>query len=194
MDTYKKYKNISTILLHNAKQNYFINFVDKHKQNSHTLWSLINRHLGRNVKSSCNLNTTSDKLNDYFVESGTNGVKHLHSNGHFQHYMRNRVKDLFFFAPVVEQNLLNCTSSLPMKNSISFDLLDTNFIRKIAHNIKISLVKIINKSFVSGTVPDFTKIAEISPVFKSSDHKNYRPISLCLFYLNFLKKLCTPGL
>ena len=134
LDTYKKYKNISTILLHNAKQNYFINFVNKHKQNSHALWSLINRHLGRNVKSSCNLNTTPDKLNDYFVESGTNGVKHLHSNGHFQHYMRNRVKESFFFAPVVEQDLLNYISSLPMKNSVSFDLLDTNFIRKINKN------------------------------------------------------------
>ena len=47
--------------------------------------------------------------------------------------MRNRVTDSFFFAPEVEQELLNCASSLPMKNSVGFDLLDINFVKKIAY-------------------------------------------------------------
>ena len=82
LDTYKKYKNILTIILRSAKQNSFINFCIKYKQNLSALWSLINRHLGKNVKSSCNVNITPDKLNDYFVESETNAVNHQHSSGH----------------------------------------------------------------------------------------------------------------
>ena len=63
-----------------------------------------------------------------------------------------------------------------MKSSGGFDLFDTKFVKKIAYYIKIPLVKIINKSFFSGTVSDFTRIAKIISVFKSGDpnnHKNY---------------------
>ena len=57
LNAYKKYRNKLNSLLRIAKQNYYQEIVNKHKQDSKALWNMINLFLNR--KSTKNRSTIS---------------------------------------------------------------------------------------------------------------------------------------
>ena len=69
-----------------------------------------------------------------------------------------------------------------LKNkSGGLDHINSIVLKKISKYISKPLSKIINKCITTGCYPDYFKIAEIVPTYKSKDtkaHTNYRPISL----------------
>ena len=90
------------------------------------------------------------------------------------------------------QEIINVTNLLKPKLSCGHDGLSVKLIKSSINTIAVPLVKIFNKSFVSGIFPDALKIAHIAPVFKSGDKndvKNYRPISLLPTLSKILEKL-----
>ena len=65
-------------------------------------------------------------------------------------------------------------------------------IKIIGNNIVQPLCNIINKSLITGTVPNNTKIAKIIPLFKNKDNRimsNYRSISLLLSIFKIIEKV-----
>jgi hypothetical protein len=99
--------------------------------------------------------------------------------------MPNRQLNSLFLSPVSNDELLHCIHSLSNKKSCDLDGLSVVLLKKIAHSIVLPLTIIINKSFSSGIVPQFCKIARVIPLYKSgdkSDYHNYRPILFfCIF-------------
>ena len=76
---------------------------------------------------------------------------------------------------------MNIVNSLPNKTSSGFDGLYTKNLKIIFPYISCVLLKIINKSFLSGVFPDILKIACILPLHKGSSLDkmiNFHPISI----------------
>jgi hypothetical protein len=190
---YKKYRNLLTRLLRLAKKNYYTNFIASHKKDSRAMWTFINTHLGRNTSTKSSLpNIHADVLNNFFAEAGPNAVKHLSLNDNYQTYMSNKIPDSMFLAPVCDKELINCVRALHPKHSASFDDLSVYSLKRIINHIAVPLTQIFNKSFQSGIVPDFCKIARVVPIYKSgdsSDYTNYRPISILPALSKILEKL-----
>ena len=68
---------------------------------------------------------------------------------------------------------------LRRKKAHGIDELPPNLLKDVANEISKPLVFIINKSLLSGIVPDLWKISKVTPLYKSdskSDFSNYRSI------------------
>ena len=191
--SYKECKNKLTTLLRVAKKNYFISFANEHRKNAKAMWSLINKCIGRGFnKCSALADMNPIILNNYFVESGPNAVKNLKTNVSFRKYLKNGISESIFLSPVNDYELMQCVNTIASKHSKGCDGLSVYTLKQIISCIVSPLTKIINKIYLYGIVPDFCKIAEIVPVFKSgdvSDYKNYRPISILPAISKLFEKL-----
>ncbi len=70
---------------------------------------------------------------------------------------------------------------MKLKTSYGYDEIPTKILKASVYNIISPLTHIINRSLMTGIVPDQLKIAKILPIYKAADSKllkNYRPISL----------------
>ena len=70
---------------------------------------------------------------------------------------------------------------LRRKKAHRIDELPPNLLKDVANEISKPLAFIINKSLLSGIVPDLWKISKVTSLYKSdskSDFHNYRPISV----------------
>jgi retron-type reverse transcriptase len=97
-----------------------------------------------------------------------------------------------FLSPVNKDEVIRCTGSFATKHSKGFDGISVYVLKRIIDYIAAPLTKIINKSYETGTVPDFCKLARIVPIYKSgdkADHKNYRPISILPAISKIFEKL-----
>ena len=156
LEYYKSYKNRFTLLLRNAKKDYFTNYSNKHKSNTKAVWSLINNYLNKtkNVKD-CMI--SAEEMNNYFASAGPNSVKHLKTPTQEQsfQYMPVSLCNSFFI------EILSCVQTLKGKLSSGFDNISMYFIKKIIHQIVHPLSKIINKSFSLGLFPSYVKLLKL---------------------------------
>lgn len=78
--------------------------------------------------------------------------------------------------------LQQINSNLKMKKCPGFDLITTEILRHLPHNVILKITQIINASFKMQYVPSFWKVAEVIMIPKPgkplTDVKSYRPISL----------------
>ena len=77
------------------------------------------------------------------------------------------------------------------KKSSGIDNISIEVIKLALPFIAEPLSSLVNNSFVHGVVPDALKTARVCPVYKSGDKSeftNYRPISIYLVSLNYLRK------
>ena len=99
-----------------------------------------------------------------------------------------------FLYPVARSKVRVTTNNLKAKLSQEYDSISTKLLKKTISNILQPINHIINISFVTGIVPQDLKIAEVIPIYKSSDQsllQNYRPISLLSVFSKILEKLCS---
>ena len=88
--------------------------------------------------------------------------------------------------------MINTTSKLKTKTSSGHDKISTKLLKETINNIAEPITHIINKSFLTGVVPNNMKIAKVVPIYKASDNnllKNYRPISLLTSFSKLLEKI-----
>ena len=81
---------------------------------------------------------------------------------------------------------------LRRKKAHGIDELPPNLLKDVANEISKPLAFIINKSLLSGIVPDLWKISKITSLYKSdskSDFNNYRPISVLLCLSKVLEQV-----
>ena len=86
-----------------------------------------------------------------------------------------------FLETVDQYDILKIVNKMKPKTSFGYDDISTKIIKDSILNILSPVTHIINRSLITGTVPDNLKIARIIPIHKAADPKllkNYRPISL----------------
>ena len=97
-----------------------------------------------------------------------------------------------FFWPNDENELENISSDLKSNSSAGHNELPSNILSTSINAFLKPLTRIINCSLTTGIVPDNTKIAKITPVFKTDDKhdmNNYRLISILPYFSKILEKV-----
>lgn len=94
--------------------------------------------------------------------------------------------------PLTITEISNACDQLQSKNSLDFNNLSMNFLKKVISNIFVPLAHVFSLSLSSGVVPQQLKIAKVVPVYKSGckdSMDNYRPISLLGCFSKVLEKI-----
>jgi hypothetical protein len=71
-----------------------------------------------------------------------------------------------FFEPVTEHELLNEINNLNENKSAGHDEISAKMIKTIGEEIVKPLTHIYNSTFLTGKIPNFLKIALVTPIFK----------------------------
>lgn len=211
-DKYKKYRNILTSVLRNAKKLYYGSLFGKYEGNSSKTWKTVNELLGRQSVSNAVVNRlcretngvvhdTSkpseivEVFNDFFVSVGprlAEGIDFEQNHPSFEHYLCNPNTESFFWSPITYIETENMLLSCDRKKASGHDNLPVKLLMDGAHNISCPLSYIFNLSLQSGNFPNSMKIAKVSPVYKKGDKTepgNYRPISVLSVISKVFEKL-----
>ena len=135
-------------------------------------------HFNINEKQITDKKEIADKLNSFFINIGPKLANELDPVGKpdFTSYLNiNKLKTVFKFTPIEEEETKNIITNLKPKYSSRHDIMTS------INSIGKPLTCIINQSLKTGRFPSKLKVAHIIPIFKKGDEhdfNNYRPISL----------------
>ena len=207
---YKKYRNMLTTILRNAKKLYYGDLFKKHKGNTRKTWNTINELLGKNNGSkdfveklnhkvndvqieSNNPTEVAEIFNDFFVNVGNNLAQQFpNTNTQFDHYLGDPVPESFFWLPITRVEIENVLKGSNRKKACGHDNVPMNLICDAAEYISQPLSFIFNLSLQSGQFPSCLKIAKVSPVYKKgakNEPDNDRPISVLLVLSKIFEKI-----
>ena len=124
----------------------------------------------------------ADSFNDYFASIGQITGKNVpKTKTNYTNYLNTPVLNSIYLENVEPNQVADIINKLKPKNSSGHDNISTKIVKASIVNIINPLTHIINLSLNSGIFPDELKIANVIPVYKSSEAdklQNYRPISL----------------
>ena len=203
---YIKFRNLFNKTKRAAKIKYYHDQIVQARTDSAKTWNILNKLIGKSnnkndVTSFFNINGTllndkniiSNAFCDFFSEIGpTLANKIPASNVPFSSFLKNNFDDTIFLAPTDSEEIYKIISNLRPKKSCGIDGISNDIIKKLASEIKLPLSIAINKSLLTGNVPDILKIAKIVPIYKAKDKQsltNYRPISLLPNISKILEKV-----
>jgi len=96
-----------------------------------------------------------------------------------------------FLETIEPDQVLEIKNKVKPKLSTGDDEISSKLPQESIEYIKYPLTHIINRSIITGIVPNQLKIAKVIPIHKSADPtelKNYRPISLLPTFRKYLKR------
>ena len=208
-EQYKSYRRTLKHLIKSAKQKYFFNEFDKHKNNKKKTWQIINKLRGKsksNIKSSFIIDNEritcrriiANKFNEYFVSlaknlntSAYNEVP-LTSYPSFRTYFSRQCATSIFMEDCDPEEIMNIISEF--ENGKSSDIPIT-LIKNAASIMSPTLARLYNNCIAEGYFPNILKIGKITPIYKKGNKElieNYRPVStLPIFGKNFEKIIWT---
>ena len=204
--TFSSYNNLYNKVKRATKANYYHVIIEENKFNMKKTWIVLNEIIGRkndksNFAQECIIggNSVKDKtiiaesFNDYFSKIGHETGQNVPSTDvNYSDFLSNQHPYSMFIDPVVPCDITNTAHKLKSKSSFGHDEISTKLLKQTINNITLPITHIVNRSFITGIVPDQMKIAKVVPVFKSSDRssiKNYRPISLLTSFSKLLEKI-----
>ena len=166
-------------MIRQARKTYYSNEMNKNKNNTNSVWKLINTLIGKNCKTDntdtfCHNDTNPTEVcntfNNYFTNIGPNLAEQINtSNGHFTQYLSTPSEKSLFFNPTNVHEILDIVKLLNSSKSSGFDGISVCIIKKkIIHNIVDPLSHIFNLSLSTGICPNSLKIAKIISIFKKS--------------------------
>ena len=170
-----------TSIIRERKKQYFANFCENNRINTKIIWQQINQILGGDRSTVNNLNLNSDKINQFFANLGPTIIANLPSPTFSHQKFVRSVNNTFYVTEVTANELMNVVYSQPNKTSSGFGGLSTKNLKLIFPYISCVLLKIVNKSFMSGIFPDILKIARVLPLYKEGSLNKmikFRPISI----------------
>ena len=200
-DRYKKFRNILTLVIKNAKRNYYSDILKQNRHDTRKTWQTINELLcGKKVsgkgtdiekltihKNGGSRVITDDheiasEFNKFFVDIGKNLADKIPQNdADYTAYLGPKLSKTLFWKPVTEKEIENHISALDVNKSCGYDNISARLLRDASHFISLPLSHIFNLSLQEGKFPDALKIAKVTPIYKKGPKDipgNYRPISV----------------
>ena len=210
-ENYCNYRNIYTKMIKLAKKMYFQDKLAKHQSDVKKTWEIIrqainNKHKKSNsIQSIIHNNVTfndplliANEFNLFFTKVAhkiLEDIKPTKSQLTTQKIKPSpniQVPFSFNDNPLTIQEISNAIDSLKPKNTLDFEGISSNFLRKISCAILKPLFYVYRSSFKNSVVPSQFKTAKIVPIFKSGDDSqidNYRPIALLSSFSKILEKI-----
>jgi hypothetical protein len=197
---YKQYRNIYNKLKRNAKQLYYQQEFNKHKNSVKKTWQVLNSIINKTSNKfsildffSSEPKTIAQNFCNYFTDAGPNLAKNIPMGKHLpEHYMKGSFPNSFYLTPTDQDEVIKVISSLKTSSSSGHDDISSTWAKKIGPGLAIPLTHLINMSIEQGTVPSALKIAKVIPVHKKEDksqYGNYRPISLLPTFSKIYEKI-----
>ena len=141
-------------------------------------------HFNINEKQITGKKEIAEKLNNFFINIGPKLANELDPVGKpdFKSYLNiNKLKTVFKFTPIEEEETKTIIKNLKPKNSSGHDSISLILLKASINSIANPLTCIINQSLKTRRFPSKLKVAKIISIFKKGDEhdfNNYRPISL----------------
>ena len=113
-------------------------------------------------------------------------------NNSFEKHLKGNYQSSFFLNPITKNELEVELKNMKSKKSFGFDGIMTNIVKLSAKEISKPPTNIFNLTFSTGVIPDDSKVALITPIFKGNDAmncENYRPISVLVCFSKLLERL-----
>ena len=110
----------------------------------------------------------------------------------YESYLNGNYVDSMFIEPVTEYELQIEINKLSENKSAGHDDISANMIKIISGEVMKPLAYIYNLSFETGKIPNYLKIALVTPIFKAKENnqfENYRLISVLTCFSKLLEKL-----
>ena len=201
---YKRYRNTLTKLITEAERTHYDLLLKENKHNLKKSWTVLKEIINKKKENkSCskfilNGNITADKtkiadgFNKFFVNVGpTLSSKIPSDNRSPTTYMKNKVDESMFIAPVVDEEIISIIKNLK-NGSSGWDNISTRVISHAKHSFIKPLSHVMNLSLMTGVFPQELKVARVIPIFKSGESdlfSNYRPVSVLPIFSKILERL-----
>lgn len=201
-EVYKESRNCVKTKLKNAARNHIFDEVKEHKNNSGSLWKIINNVIPSKEKEtqvySKDRKSIVEDFNQFFTSVGRNAAVTAASLAKdndiallnpFSHVITYPPDQQFNFRSVTCTEVQRIIMAMPSNKSPGPDKINMRVIKDCLPIILGPLTHIINCSLMTGMFPDLWKISEVIPLLKDGDHEvasNNRPLSL----LVVVSKVC----
>jgi hypothetical protein len=206
LDRYRDYRNYYNTLIRQAKQNYYLENLNRNVKNPKRSWELLKEAANLNKSKSSIDKIDKDgqiltdpldianEFNDFFTSVGVKIAESIEPTSvkpeEFMPLLDN-IQNLDL-GTTSQVHICDIIKSLKTKNSCDTDGLSTKLLQKLATEISWPLAHIFRLSLNSGVFPARLKCSRTVPIFKAGRADlcdNYRPISLLSTLSKILEKM-----
>ncbi len=201
----KRLRNKLNNLRNKLKSEDFQQKLDENKNDPRGLWKTLKTILPGKTKSDIPAVSTqdgmvndkqevADAMNNFFSSIGEKlaaKFDHVDDKCSPESFL-NCSDHLFKFAPVTEDQVFKCLSSLDTKKATGLDGISSRLLKAGAGPLSIPLTHLFNYSLSNGQVPQKWKSSRVTPLFKEGsrdDVNNYRPISVIPVVMKIFERL-----
>ena len=202
---YKRFKNRLNHLLRVAERKFLSDLIMKHKSNLKKTWQIMKGVINKNkYKPNCNKFNHNGKIiddgkeianrfNNFFVNVGTNLASKIPIvDKRPSDYMKHiNIENVFEASIVSEDEIFKIITNFK-DSAAGWDGIKPSVIKHVKNSVLQPLAHICNLSFTTGRFPNALKIANVIPIYKSSDEmefSNYRPVSILPVFSKILERL-----
>ena len=100
--------------------------------------------------------------------------------------------DLFYFSEVTSNEVKSLMNRIDHKKGPGYDNIPPKLVKEASDEFTVPITSLINESLRLGHFPDGLKMAELAPLFKSSDclsEGNYRPVSILICFSKIFERV-----
>ncbi|KAK3919289.1 putative RNA-directed DNA polymerase from transposon BS [Frankliniella fusca] len=187
----KIYKRIYKRVLKCAKKLSIIEEVKTSKNMSKTVWSIINKSMGKTkaphenikVKVDTEIEAYSDpeKVAEAFNDFFGNVAKDLQNGNNSMGTSGRQQQQSMFLSPVTKNDVIIAIMNLKNKKCSGNDDVSDDILKKCHTEILEPLLSIIQESYQQGVYPERLKTSKILPLYKKKGEKedvtNWRPVA-----------------
>jgi hypothetical protein len=190
--SYKRLRNAVTAKIRKEKSTYYTTQLSADKS-SKDMWRTLNKTLPKKNTTETNKsgNLTAEGLNAFFSSIARTLCSSFKNNCP-PSILCPRANSSFQLQEVDASFIRRELSKLKATKATGLDGIPARLLRDASESIAMPITRIINQTFVSGTIPSDWKEAKITPIFKAgkkADMKNYRPISVLPLVSKIMEKV-----
>jgi ribonucleases P/MRP protein subunit RPP40 len=189
---YKRARNITTMLIRNAKKNHEVKLTDRIKEEPKRFYAYVNAKRktkdiigplrddnGQMIRED---GMMANMLNSYFSEVFTKEDEMELEEVENKHTCKEREgSHVLEEILITEEKIEKAIDKLKSSKAAGVDNMSSTLIKLSKEGIVNPLCEIFSESFKTGKVPEDWKKANITPIFKKGSKRecgNYRPVSL----------------
>ena len=192
-EEYRTLRNRVSLLIKNAKSNYYKSKLDDANGNNKKVWSVINEVMKRKKNKSSPPNIPdSSTFNQYFVDVGKTLSENLIAPpSHFSNYLPLPNGQIFTLKPTTINDVFTLINDSRV-TAAGYDELPMILLKRTASALAPLLTHVFNLSIDSGVFPQPLKIAKVTPIHKTGPTDlcpNFRPVSVLVSISKLLERV-----